>query len=299
MPGANPNSLSLRDLGIACIMNLMWGLNMIAVKVSVDLVSPLTTAWLRQVMVLLICLPALKLVDGKMRPLLLLGLLSGAVFYIFNNLSVAVSDNVSALAIAGQLGVPFSLIFAVIFLGERIQKYRIAGIALSFLGVIIIVFDPAALDERLGLALMAVTSLVWGLCSLIQKQLVGVPVLTIYAWIGLVGTIILAPVAWVFEPAAMVNVPHLPAYALGWILFSALGSTVIGQGAMSYLLQRYPVSSVVPLTLAAPVIAVIAASLWFDTKLTLPTIIGGLVVMAGIAIVTIRSAKAADAMERR
>lgn len=116
---AHPEGLTARDILIACVMNIMWGLNLIAVKMGVDLVSPLTAAWLRQAMVLAICLPALKIIPGKMRELLLLGVLSGALFYIFVNLSLAVSDNVSALAIAGQLGVPFSLIMAVMFLGEK------------------------------------------------------------------------------------------------------------------------------------------------------------------------------------
>jgi len=64
---------------------------------------------------------------------------------------MAVSTNVSALAIAGQLGAPFSLILAIIFLGERVHKYRIAGMALAFAGVVMIVFDPNAVNEHLGL----------------------------------------------------------------------------------------------------------------------------------------------------
>jgi O-acetylserine/cysteine efflux transporter len=286
--------LTPRDFAIAAIMNLMWGLNLIAVKMSVDLVEPITAAFLRQAMVLMICLPALKLMPGKMRPLLLLGLMSGALFYIVNNLSLSVSENMSALAIAGQLGVPFSLILAVVFLRERIHKTRIIGVGLSFAGVALIAFDPAIVDERLGLALMALTSLIWAICSLLQRQLIGVPVLTIYAWIGLVGTIILGPVAAVAEPQAVAAIPRIPLGTLGWILFSALGSTVIGQGAMSILLQRHPITSVVPLTLAAPVIAVIAASFWFATPLTWPIILGGMIVMAGIAIVTIRTAQAGE-----
>ncbi len=295
MEDATPaKGLTPRDFAIAAGMNLMWGLNLIAVKMSVDLVEPITAAFLRQAMVLVICLPALKLMPGKMRPLLLLGLMSGALFYIANNLSLSVADNISALAIAGQLGVPFSLILAVIFLGERIQKTRIIGVGLSFAGVALIAFDPAIVDERLGLALMALTSLIWAICSLLQRQLIGVPVLTIYAWIGVVGSIVLGPIAWLFEPQAVAAIPAIPLATLGWILFSALGSTVIGQGAMSYLLQRHTISSVVPLTLAAPVIAVIAASLWFGTALTLPVILGGMIVMAGIAIVTIRTAQAGE-----
>ncbi len=275
-------------------MNLMWGLNLIAVKMAVDLISPLTAAWLRQIMVLIICLPALKIIPGKMRELLLLGVLSGALFYIFINFSLAVSDNVSALAIAGQLGVPFSLILAIIFLKERIHKIRMIGMGLSFVGVILIVFDPSAASEGAGIALTAAASLVWAICSLIQRRLIGVPVLTIYAWVGLIGSILLLPIAYGFEPQSLMRVPQLPLSTFGWILFSALGSTVIGQGAMSLLLQRHPVSSVVPLTLLTPVISVIVAAYYFKTPLTPIMIIGGLIVMAGVAIVTIRTAQAKE-----
>ncbi len=283
------------DILVAVAMNVMWGLNLIAVKMGVDLIEPLTAAWLRQVMVMLICLPALRIIEGKMRELVLLGALAGGAFYIIVNISMAVSTNVSALAIAGQLGAPFSLILAIIFLGERVHKYRIAGMALAFAGVVMIVFDPNAVNEHLGLALTAVASFIWACCSLIQRRLVGVPVLTIYAWVGLVGTVVLLPIALIAEPQAMASIQDLPLSSLGWVLFSALGSTVIGQGAMSLLLQRHPVSAVVPLTLPTPVISVIAAAYWFGTPLTPIMIAGGGVVLAGVAIVTLRTAQAEEA----
>lgn len=275
-------------------MNLMWGLNLVAVKMGVDLIEPMTAAWLRQLMVFAICLPFLKMVSGRMRELLALGLLSGAAFYIIVNLSMTVTDNVPALAIAGQLGAPFSLILAVLVLKERIARYRIAGMALSFFGVVLLVFDPAAVDEGAGLALTALASLIWAICSLIQRRLVGVPVLTIYAWVGLVGAAILLPIALVTEREAFLSLPGLPLSTFGWVLFSALGSTVIGQGAMSHLIQRHPISTVVPLTLASPVISVVAAAWWFGTELTPVMITGGLIVLVGVAIVTIRTAQARE-----
>jgi O-acetylserine/cysteine efflux transporter len=286
------------DVLVAIAMNVMWGLNLIAVKMGVDLVQPLTAAWLRQVMVMLICLPALRIIEGRMRELILLGVLAGGAFYIIVNISMAVSTNVSALAIAGQLGAPFSLILAVLFLGEKVHKYRIAGMALAFSGVVLLVFDPHAVDERLGLGLTAIASFIWAVCSLIQRRLVGVPVLTIYAWVGFVGTLVLFPVALLAEPEGMASLSQVPLSTFGWILFSALGSTVIGQGAMSILLQRHPVSTVVPLTLPTPVIAVLAASVWFGTRLTPVMIAGGVIVLAGVAIVTLRTAQATEAKQQ-
>jgi O-acetylserine/cysteine efflux transporter len=282
------------DLIVAAAMNLMWGLNLIAVKMSVDLIHPLSAAFLRQAIVLIVCLPALKIIPGKMKELLCLGFLSGGLFYIVTNLSMAVSDNISALAIAGQLGVPFSLILAILFLGERIQKYRVGGMLLSFAGVILLVFDPAAAKQVPGLALTAVASFIWALCSMIQRRLAGTPVLTIYAWVGLIGSIVLLPLALVIEPESVRAIPALPLSTLGWVAFSAIGSTVIGQGAMSWLLQRHNVSTVVPLTLAAPIIAVLTSTLYFGTPLTFMMILGGIIAMIGVGIVTIRTARAGE-----
>ncbi|QNA84055.1 DMT family transporter [Sphingomonas sp. So64.6b] len=288
------NSFGARDFAVVVIMNILWGFNIIAVKMAVTAIAPLTAGFLRQLIVLVVCGSALRIVPGKMRLLTILGILSGGLFYIVVNVSLAVSDNVGALAIAGQLGVPFSLLLAILVFRERIRWPRIAGIALSFGGVVLLVFDPDAAREVPGLMLTAVASFIWAICSLIQRYLIGVPVLTIYAWVGFWGSVTLGTLAWFVEPAAMRTISSLPLSTLGWVAFSAIGSTVIGQGSMSWLLQRHPISVVTPLTLAAPIVSVFAASWYFGTPLTMLMLTGGAVAMLGVAIVTIRTARAGD-----
>jgi len=274
----------------AAAINLMWGLNIIAVKMAVSATAPFAAAFLRQIIVLLVCLPFLRVVPGRMRELISIGVIAGAAFMIVVNLSLLVSDNLAALAIAGQLGVPFSLILAIIFLRERIALPRALGIGFTFFGVVLLVFDPAAARELPGLLLTALGALLWAISSLIQRRLAGVPVLTIYAWVGLIGAIILAPFMVLLEPEAVRALPQLPLRDLGWIMFSAIGSTVIGHGGVAWLLQRHPVTSVVPLMLAAPVVSIVASSLYFGTVLTPVMIAGGMIVMTGVAIITMRSA---------
>ncbi|MBA2920292.1 EamA family transporter [Sphingomonas sp. MAH-20] len=286
--------LGARDIAVAGLMNLLWGMNIIAVKMAVNEIPPLTAALLRQAIVLMVCLSWLRIVPGRMRELLAFGVMTGGLYFLVINLSMAVATNVGALAIAGQLGVPFAMLLAVVILKERIHKYRIAGVAMSLLGVGILVFDPEVAREIPGIALTALASLIWAGSSLIQRNLRGVPVLSMYAWVGLLGVAILAPVALVFEPEGIRSIPHLPLHSLGWVAFSAIGSTIIGHGSMSWLLQRHPVASVTPLTLAAPVLSVVFASLFFHTPLTPLMILGGIVALAGVAIVTIRSARVGE-----
>lgn len=283
-----------RDIAVAVLMNTLWGLNIIAAKMAVDTIEPLTAAWLRQVVVLIVCLPFLRLLPGRMRDLLSLGVLTGALFFVAINLSLMVATNVSALAIAGQLGVPFSMLLAVFVLKEKIGPWRIFGVALSLLGVGVLVFDPRVADDLLGIVLMASSSLIWASSSLIQRRLKGVPILTMYAWISLVGTIMLGLIAVTFETDAVFSLGDVPLATFGWVAFSGIGSTLIGHGSMTWLLQRHPISKVTPLTLLAPVISVIAASLFFSTPITPIMILGGVIALLGVAVVSIRSGQAVD-----
>lgn len=283
-----------RDIGVAVVMNLLWGFNIIAVKMAVDSIEPMTAALLRQTIVLIVCGSWLRIVPGRMKELVTLGVMTGALFFVVINLSLKVATNVSALAIAGQLGVPFSMLLAVVVLKEKIHAYRIAGVALSLAGVGILVFDPRVASELPGILLTALGSFIWACSSLVQRNLRGVPVLTMYAWIGFVGTILLLPIALLLEPQGVANIPQIPLKSFGWVAFSAIGSTVIGHGSMSWLLQRHPISAVTPLTLAAPVVSVIAASLFFRTPLTPLMILGGVVALTGVSIVTLRSARAGE-----
>lgn len=283
-----------RDLAVALAINLVWGLNIIAVKLSVDLVPPYTAALLRQALVLLVCLPWLRIVPGRMRELAALSVMIGGAFFAIVNLSLVVTENVGALAIAGLLGAPFSLILAIIFLGERIGVVRVFGMALAMGGCAMLVFDPSAAKELPGLLLTVVASMLWAIGSLLQRRLTGVSIRTMYAWVGLGGIIVLAPLALAFEGPAMSGAVTIPPVAFAWIAFSALGSTLIGSGGMAWLLQRHPVTTVIPVTLGAPVIGVVASSIVFGNPLTPVMVLGGAVALAGVAIVTMRTASAGE-----
>lgn len=283
-----------RDLLVALAINLVWGLNIVVVKLSINSVPPFTVALLRQAMVLLICLPWLRIIPGRMRDLIALSVVLGGVFFAFTNMSIAVTENIGALAIAGLLGAPFSLLLAIIFLKERIGLPRILGMALAIGGCAVLVFDPSAAREALGLALNTVASLLWAIGSLLQRRLNGVHVMTIYAWIGLGGVVILGPVALLMEPQVMTGAVSIPPITFAWIAFSAIGSSLIGSGGIAWLLQRHPVSTVIPVTLGAPVIGVVTSSIAFGNPLTPVMVLGGTIAMAGVAIVTMRTARAGE-----
>lgn len=302
-PDSHPQDLPERGFGrldwaVAVMMMLLWGFNIIAMKSAVDSAGALPGAFLRQAIVALVCLPFLRIVPGRMKLIGILGVLSGGLFYVAVGLSLKVTNNVSALAIAGQLGVPFSLILAVIFLKEKIGIPRLIGIVLALFGVVLLVFDPAAGKELPAIAISAVGSLIWATATLIQRNLGGIGVLNISGWLGLIGSLVILPFALLLEPNGMAKLLHLSAETYAWTIYAALGSSIGGHGAMVWLLQRHSVSTVSPLTIPTPVISVAFATWWFGTPLTWLMIAGGLIALAGVSIVAVRNAQKARELAR-
>src|SRR3546814_19388878 len=138
-------------------------------------------------MVFALCMPVLRVLPGIMGAMLILGAIAGATFYIPLNLALAVSDNAATIAIAGHLGAPFALILSIIFLGDRIGLPRLSGIVMEFAGVLLLAFDPAAVDHLPGLALTALRTDLWAIASLLHTKPAGVPLPLPYSLYGFLG----------------------------------------------------------------------------------------------------------------
>jgi O-acetylserine/cysteine efflux transporter len=124
--------------------------------------------------------------------------------------------------------------------------------------------------------------------SLLQRRLAGTPIMTIYGWTGLMGLVMLLPLSLLLEPQAPGRLLHLQWQMMGWFAFSVLGSTLMGQGGLTWRLGRHPVSAVMPLTLMATVVSVVASHLMLGTPITLLMALGGIMTLVGVSMVTLR-----------
>ena len=110
------------------------------------------------------------------------------------------TENISAVAVAAQLVVPFSTILAIMFLGERIGITRTVAIALSFLGVVVLAFEPFGPEHTISLGLAVLAALALSVSAILMRSLKDVAVFNLQAWIALVSTIVLSILALIFEP---------------------------------------------------------------------------------------------------
>jgi len=215
------SSIAPRHLFFLLIITFIWGLNLVLSRIGLEHVPPLLFTFLRFLVIAILLAPFLRVVPGQMSALIVAGLLSGAISFSLLFAGLAMSTTVSAVAIAGQLGVPFTTLLSVALLGETVRWRRWLGITLSFGGVMTMGLDPQVFDALQSLTLVVASAFIGSLGLIAVKRLKGFKPLEIQAWF-----------AWL-------SAPWLLAMTVGTVLYlrkvaRETGSLVIKSDALHY-----------------------------------------------------------------
>ena len=275
-------------LMIMLAVNLAWGLNFIAAKYAIDEMPPIFATGLRFVLVFVLLLPFIRVVKGKMKHLVTAALVIGALHFSILYYAISVAEDISTVAIVTLTNVPFATMLAVIFLGERIGFFSIAGLLLAFSGVMILGFDPKAFYHIDDLLLVMLAAFVYAVGAIMLRRLSGVSVMNLQGWIGLLGMVAVLSLSFLIESGQLAALEAASWKAKGGVIFSAVASSIIGHGGVYYLLKRYPVVTITPLTLLSQLFAVIASVILLDEILTSRMWIGGILTFIGVGVIVFR-----------
>jgi O-acetylserine/cysteine efflux transporter len=282
------------DLTLLIGVNAIWGINLVAAKLGIREFPPIFFAATRFTVLTIVLLPALRLFRGQMRTLLQAAAFSGALGFALMYLGFKLTDDISSMAIATQLGVPFSTLLSMWLLGERIRWRRKLGLAFSFLGVVIVSFDPRALDHVFGLSLVVASQLAVALGTIHIKRLREINAWQLQAWLGIVSAPSLFLISFIVESGQ----GHAVANAtwVGWcsLLFTAIASSLVAHTMMFHLIAKYPVTSVAPVNVLSPIFSILCGVAWFEDRLTARVLLGGGIALAGVVIVAMRERRIVD-----
>ncbi len=289
----HPHWLKAHHLALLVFINLVWGVNLLTIKLGVKEIPPILFACFRLIFMLLVCLPWLRWFPGQMRNLFLVALCTGAGGFGLLALGLGLSKDVSTVAIFSQLVVPFSTLLSVLMLGEVIHWRRKLGIALAFIGVFVIGFDPRAFSYLPGLLCIVLQCLAAALGMIYFKRLKGINPIQLQAWISIMALPVLAGLSLLLEQGQVAAIQSASMLAWGAVAVAAIGSSLIGQTGFFYLLKRYPVSSVAPLTVLSTLFGMLAGVLLNHDQLTGRMLVGGAITIAGVLIIELRTQRMA------
>jgi len=203
-------------------------------------------------------------------------------FTYFKTISLT---NVATAILLEYLAPVLVLTVSVLFLGHRLTWSLPAGVALSITGCALVV--GAVGGDGL---VVSPAGVAWGLASAVFfafYSLLGSRAATRFSpYTTLVWGLGFAALFWlvVLGPTAVLSLFADPATAAA-VLFVAIVSTVIPFGAFLTALQDIPPTNATVTSTIEPVIAGVGAYVLFGESLTVAQLLGGLLVLAAIAVV--------------
>ncbi|HEU0224891.1 MAG TPA: DMT family transporter [Steroidobacteraceae bacterium] len=275
------------------LINAIWGFNIVAIKLSVDRFPPVFLSFLRFLIVGLAVLPWFRIRRGEMKWLLVAAIGGGGLQFALMFTGVKLSGNLSSVAIASQLGVPFATLLSVALLGERIRWRRWLGIALSFTGVVVLAFSPDVFASAQGLMMIVGAAFIGAVGLVAIKRVHQLEPLELMAWLAWASLPFLLPLSLLIEQGQLESLSQAGATGWGALLYSAVLASLFAHTAYFALVRRYPVSSVAPVTVLAPVFSVLFSVLLLGDRLDWRMFLGGLMTLSGVAVIVTREGKAA------
>jgi O-acetylserine/cysteine efflux transporter len=286
--------MPVKEFFVLLLVCLIWGLHFIVMKLTVGgIAPPLFYAAVRMSLVMLLTLPFLRWHKGQMKAVLLGGLGYGAMNYVFMFPALGMTT-ASAAAVTIELYVPFSIILSILFLSEKVGKWRLLGTALAFAGVVVLGLagpkEVAGPLYMLGIIFMAGAAMSEAIGAIIVKKVRDIGPLQLLAWFAVVGTLVLWPATLILETDQMASFSPETRWPFFWaLLYSAGLVSMVAHASYYWLLQRLPIHTVAPSGLMTTLIGVAASVIILGEPLALGFVLGGLMTLSGIALILWRN----------
>lgn len=279
-----------RDLGLVTLVCVVWAINFLTSAFALEEFPPLLFTGLRMALLALLLWPFLKPAEpGQWPRLLAISLGLGVIHFGLSFWALKLAGDLSSVAIVMQSYVPMSALLAWALLGERFAWRTGLAIAVSFLGVMVLGFDPTVLDRPAALLLMLCSAFFLAGASVLMRGLKGQTLWSQQAWLSLLSVGPLLALSAAIEGPLVANL-GLGSW-IGWsgVAYSALVSSLLGHGLYYTLLQRHPVALVTPYLLMAPVMAIgLGIAFWGDRPGP-RLLLGGAMVLGGVLAIALRS----------
>lgn len=279
-----------KDILIAFIIVIAWGLNFIAINLGLRELPPLLLGALR---FLAVCVPIIFFLP---RPpvswgwLIVLGLSLnvGQFAFMFISMKVGMPSGLASLLMQAQAF--FTLIFSILCFGERWQWHNLAGLLLAFGGMAVIGFHQGGGMTPAGFWLILLAAFCWGVGNIVMRRTtLGVPqfsMLSLVVWAGAVAIVPLAVLSFFIEgwDKWLAAYQQVTWKGVGSILYLAYIATFVGYGLWGRLLSRYSAAEVAPWALLVPIVGMSSSALLLGEVLTIWQSTGAILVMSGLVV---------------
>jgi O-acetylserine/cysteine efflux transporter len=273
-------------VAVACVA---WGGNFFTSKLALREFPPLLFTGLRLALLGLLLVAFVKRPPkGQGWRLIAVGLCNGVLHFAIGFWALRQSVTVASPSIVLQSYVPISALLAWAMLGERLDGRRSVAIAVSFLGVMVLGFDPVVLQTPMALAMMLVSAFFLSLGTVLMRPLKGLDVFSQQGWTAIIAVGPLFGLSLLLEPVGVAMLREASWVAWAGVVYSAVIASLVGHGIFFVLTQRHPVAQVTPWLLISPLLTTLLGIVFLHDQIGPRVWLGTAMVLGGVGVVATR-----------
>jgi len=278
-----------RDLLLALLVVVVWGVNFVVIKAGVSELPPLLLGALRFVTAAFPAVLLFRRPDVPLRLLLAYGLTIsvGQFAFLFTAIHVGMPSGLASLVLQSQAF--FTMLFAAVWLKETWRRSQLGGLVLAACGLVLIGSAHGVSMPLGGFLLTLLAASMWAAGNIVTREIGRhgpVDMQALVVWASLVPPLPFLLLSLLIEgPTAIAQ--SLGAFSLqsaAAIAYLAWVATLLGYGIWSRLLSRYPANQVAPFSLLVPVVGLTTGWLVYGEELQPVHFAGGALLMAGLAV---------------
>lgn len=275
------DGVSPRHLLLALGLAVVWGVNFVVIEAGLAHFPPLLFCALR---FLVAAVPAIFFLRSPGVPWRWVALVAatlgiGQFGLLFSGMAAGMPPGLSSLVLQAQA--PFTLLFAVVLLKERLTRRQLTGMAIALAGIALIAVDLGATSPFEAFLLLLGAAAMWGVGNVVVRHARPPDMLRFMVWVSALAALPLFAMSAVFEDA-WGTLTDVPWSAIGAVFYVGLLATVAGFGVWGFLIRTHSASAIAPFSLLVPVFGMAAAAGFTGERVTPAQVVAGVLVLSGV-----------------
>jgi len=280
--------MTLLQIACAVLVPLLWGYQVVVIKVGVVEFPPLFFLGLRFLAIALLLVPFVRRPTRReLGPVaaisVFLGGLNFGLFYVGLGLGSG-----SMSAVAYQLATPFTVLLAWPLLEERPSGMTSAGVLLAFAGVVVLASGPGLSAKALPILLVVGASFGFAVANILTKRHGPFDPLMLTGWSSLFTVPQVMLMSLLLEHGQFATLAT--ADERGWLAlaYTVFIGGIVAFGLWFWLIANCTMARVAPFGLLFPGFAVTSSVLFLGEHTTPALILGAILAISGVAITQVR-----------
>ncbi|KKK39967.1 multidrug transporter [Mesobacillus campisalis] len=271
-----------------------WGVSFVSTKALLVKMDPFTLVVLRFGIAALFLLVILMLSRRKLAiplryvpHLIVLGILGVFIHQVLQSTALLTIDASSAGWLI-SLSPIFTVILSILFLHEKMNLTRAAGMIVAVIGVMLVTTTRSGqsfdFSMNLGFSLMILSTLNWAVYSILLKKLnIPIPALVVTFYMSVVGFLLTLP--FILRNRGWESLPLLDSSEWAHLAFLAVFVSGVGYWYWGKAHEVLDASRVSVFLYLEPLVTFLAAILLLHEKVFLISAVGGIIIIIGVMIV--------------